>query len=104
MYRYLSIDIGHRNPDQGDPNGLKPAAVDSCLASFFNAEDREVNCEKCKEGKIAKQSMRIVSFPKVMLLHLKRFIVVEKLVSERNDTRGNTPSMAVALKKNKGTC
>ena len=75
MYRYLSIDIGHNNAGPRDPGFVKPA-VDSCLANFFAPEDREVNCEKCKVGKIATQTMKILSVPKVILLHLKRFIVV----------------------------
>ena len=77
MYRYLSIDIGHSNADPRDPGFVKPA-VDSCLANFFAPEDREVNCEKCEGGTIATQTMKILSMPKVILLHLKRFIVVER--------------------------
>jgi ubiquitin C-terminal hydrolase len=80
MYRYLSIDIGHNNSDPRDPSFVKPA-VDSCLANFFTPEDREVNCEKCKVGKIATQTMKILSTPKVILLHLKRFIVVERPIA-----------------------
>ena len=77
MYRYLSIDIGQDIADSGDAKAVKPA-VDSCLANFFAPEDREVNCEKCEEGTIATQTMKILSVPKVILLHLKRFMVVEK--------------------------
>jgi uncharacterized UBP type Zn finger protein len=80
MYRYLSIDIGHNNADPRDPGFVKPA-VDSCLANFFTPEDREVNCEKCEGGKIATQTMKILSMPKVILLHLKRFIVVERPIA-----------------------
>ena len=86
MYRYLSIDIGHDNAEPRDPGFVKPA-VDSCLANFFHPEDREVNCEKCKVGKIATQTMKILSMPKVILLHLKRFMVVEKpVVGSHNET------------------
>mmetsp|Transcript_11045 Transcript_11045/g.23417 ORF Transcript_11045/g.23417 Transcript_11045/m.23417 type:complete len:208 (-) Transcript_11045:99-722(-) len=77
MHRYLSIDIGHKNFDPRDPEFVKPA-VDSCLAKFFSPEDREINCEKCMVGKIATQTMKILSLPKVILLHLKRFIAVER--------------------------
>ena len=93
MYRYLSIDIGHDNLDQRDPSFVKPA-VDSCLANFFSPEDREVNCEKCKVGKIATQTMNIISKPKVMLLHLKRFIAVERPIAGTNDSE-------LIFKKNK---
>ncbi len=84
MYRYLSIDIGQ---------DVKPA-VDSCLAKFFAPEDREVNCEKCQEGKIATQTMKILSVPKVILLHLKRFMVVEKPGAAEETTE-------LVIKKNK---
>jgi len=84
MYRYLSIDIGH---------DVKPA-VDSCLAKFFAPEDREVNCEKCQEGKVATQTMKILSVPKVILLHLKRFMVVEK-------PGGAEETTELVIKKNK---
>ena len=93
MYRYLSIDIGHDNVDQRDPSFVKPA-VDSCLANFFSSEDREVNCEKCEVGKIATQTMKILSKPKVMMLHLKRFIVVERPIAGTNDSE-------IIFKKNK---
>jgi len=96
MYRYLSIDIGDGNFDPRDPNFIKPR-VDSCLASFFSAEDREINCEKCQGGKIATQTMKVLSKPKVMLLHLKRFFMVEKQITD-ND---NSPSLEIVLKKNK---
>jgi len=93
MYRYLSIDIGHDNADPRDPGFVKPA-VDSCLANFFAPEDREVNCEKCKVGKIATQTMKILSMPKVILLHLKRFIAVERPIAGTKETE-------LVFKKNK---
>lgn len=93
MYRYLSIDIGHDIVDPRDPKVVKPA-VDSCLAKFFAPEDREVNCEKCEDGKIATQTMNILSVPKVILLHLKRFMVVEKPKAGAEETE-------MVFKKNK---
>ena len=96
MYRYLSIDIGDGNFNLRDPNFIQPK-VDSCLKRFFSAEDREVNCEKCEEGKIATQTMKILSKPKVMLLHLKRFFMDERQITE-ND---NSTSTEIVLKKNK---
>ena len=85
MYRYLSIDIGHDNLNPRDSDFIKPA-VDSCLANFFAPEDREVDCEKCEAGKIATQTMKILSMPKAILLHLKRFMVVEKPVAGSKET------------------
>lgn len=93
MYRYLSIDVGNSNADPRDPDFIKPA-VDSCLKNFFNPEDREVNCEKCKDGKIATQTMKILSMPKVILLHLKRFDVVERPID-------GTEEKELVFKKNK---
>ncbi len=92
MYRYLSIDIGQDIADSGDAKSVKPA-VDSCLANFFAPEDREVNCEKCEEGTVATQTMKILSVPKVVLLHLKRFMVVEK--------QGAEETTELVFKKNK---
>ena len=92
MYRYLSIDIGRDLANGGDAKSVKPA-VDSCLANFFAPEDREVNCEKCEEGTIATQTMKILSVPKVILLHLKRFMVVEK--------QGAEETTELVFKKNK---
>jgi len=96
MYRYLSIDIGDGTFDLQDPNFIKPR-VDLCLTSFFSAEDREINCEKCKGGKIATQTMKVLSKPKVMLLHLKRFFMVERQTTDKD----NSPSSEIILKKNK---
>ena len=84
MYRYLSIDIAQNNANTGDPSSMKPA-IDSCLANFFAPEDREVNCEKCKDGKVATQTMKVLSVPKVILLHLKRFMAVEKQGAEETE-------------------
>jgi ubiquitin C-terminal hydrolase len=96
MYRYLSIDVGDGNFNLRDPNFIQPK-VDLCLKRFFSAEDREVNCEKCEEGKIATQTMKILSKPKVILLHLKRFFVAERQITEKD----NSTSTEIVLKKNK---
>merc|ERR1712008_296851 len=53
-----------------------------------------VNCEKCKHGKIAPQTMKILSMPEVILLHLKRFDVVERSIAGTNEKE-------LILKKNK---
>ncbi|VEU45350.1 unnamed protein product [Pseudo-nitzschia multistriata] len=71
MHRYLSIDIDHGSADSGP-------AVGACLARFFSPEDREIDCEKCKIGKTATQTMEVLSPPRVVLLHLKRFLVEER--------------------------
>lgn len=54
LYRHLSIDVGE--DDQGECWG-----VERSLEHFFQAEDREVNCEKCKDGTFATQTMEIIS-------------------------------------------
>ncbi len=48
--------------------------VQEGLRKFFSHEKLELKCEKCF-GESATQSMEIVRLPKVLLLHLKRFIV-----------------------------
>ena len=93
MYRYLSIDVGQNSADPREPDFVKPA-VDTCLNSFFTPEDREINCEKCTDGKIATQTMKILSMPEVILLHLKRFDVVERSIAGTEDKE-------LILKKNK---
>ena len=54
LYRHLSIDVGEN--DEGESWG-----VERSLEHFFQAEDREVNCEKCEEGTSATQTMEIIS-------------------------------------------
>jgi uncharacterized UBP type Zn finger protein len=81
MYRYLSIDItdNEASPLDVDDDSPPPKhTVEKCLAQFFRPEAREVKCEKCEEGQEATQTMTILSTPKAMLLHLKRFVFVEK--------------------------
>lgn len=80
MYRYLSLDIGTRDPE----NPMKPT-VERCLESFFEPEDREIKCEKCADGVEATQSLRVLSRPRALLLHLKRFTMVEKPNSSTDD-------------------
>lgn len=43
------------------------------MEHYFTPEKRDINCEKCKEGKSATQSMKITKMPRGLLLHLKRF-------------------------------
>lgn len=89
MYRYLSIDIA-------SPGANGKPTVEQCLERFFQPEERDINCEKCKDGCKATQTMRIISRPKVLLLHLKRFVLVEVPRGE-NDQQ----SMGVTFKKNR---
>jgi len=71
LYRHLSIDVGE--DDDGESWG-----VERSLEHFFQAEDRELNCEKCEDGTSATQTMEIISRPKAILLHFKRFIVTQR--------------------------
>jgi hypothetical protein len=91
MYRYLSIDITDNEASPQDVDGGTPPAkhtVEKCLEQFFRPEARELKCEKCEEGQEATQTMRILSTPKAMLLHLKRFVFVEKeMTFQKNKVR-----------------
>ena len=87
MYRYLSLDLEEDN----DQNENMQRTVEKCMASFFQPEDREIKCEKCKEGQIATQTMRVLSRPKTLLLHLKRFVLVEKETTVENNDAENQP-------------
>ena len=91
MYRYLSIDItdNEASPQDADEDTPPPKhTVEKGLAQFFRPEEREIICEKCKVGQEATQTMRILSTPKAMLLHLKRFVFVEKeMTFQKNKVR-----------------
>ncbi|KAL7567704.1 hypothetical protein ACA910_012041 [Epithemia clementina (nom. ined.)] len=74
MYRHLSIDL----PSSNNSNSLAAAQIPSSLNDFFQPEVREIRCEQCAQGTHVRQTMQIVSKPKRLLLHLKRFVFVEK--------------------------
>jgi hypothetical protein len=134
IYRHLSIDIKNGDGKEGvDVKG----SVEKSLAHFFQPETREIKCEKCDDGVEASQTLRIlkryvgifdrlhslkttisnlfifVSFdptsPKALLLHLKRFLVEEKINSspEGNSDENShpnspqAPSYELIFKKNK---
>jgi ubiquitin C-terminal hydrolase len=92
-FRHLSIEVGDLN-DADDVDSSNNVATQSSISSpissilqqhyerniqeglrkFFSKEKLELKCEKCF-GESATQSKEIVRLPKVLLLHLKRFIV-----------------------------
>jgi len=74
MYRHLSVSIENNNGNGNDDNN-HPLTIEQGISQFFRQEQREIKCEKCNDGTTATQSMSIVSRPKALLLHLKRFIV-----------------------------
>ena len=74
MYRHLSVEVGEENDDE-----LDTWTVERSLRQFFQPEKRQVKCEKCEDGKTATQRMQIISRPKALLLHFKRFIVTQEL-------------------------
>jgi uncharacterized UBP type Zn finger protein len=97
MYRYLSVHI-----PQKDGNEIPKRSVDKCLEAFFEPEDREIKCEKCEDGTVATQTMKVLSRPKAILLHLKRFVVVEvPRKKAENDADDVDPGVHVTFRKNK---
>lgn len=91
MYRHLSLDII-------SDNGNEKVHIPVSLNHFFQPEIREIRCEKCTEGTHASQSQRIVSCPKYLLLHLKRFIFVERPIPAGNENAPpNSPSSRPAV-------
>jgi hypothetical protein len=50
--------------DVGEEDTKEPDAwtVERSLQQFFKEEKRELNCEKCEDGKSATQSMEIISW------------------------------------------
>ena len=102
MYRYLSIDIADDSKDTSD----RQRTVEKCLNNFFLPEDRELKCEKCEEGQVASQTMRILSRPKALLLHLKRFVLVEKPrtpieTADNEAVEAVVPGVEMTFRKNK---
>lgn len=81
MYRHLSIEV--EEPIANEKGGRdEPAevkwSVQNGLKKFFAPEKRDVICEHCKIGTTATQTLAVMNRPKALLVHLKRFIVVEK--------------------------
>jgi ubiquitin C-terminal hydrolase len=104
MYRYLSIDINaDETEDNGDSSVSQKRTVEKCLEHFFKPEDREIKCEKCDDGQVATQTMRVLSRPKAMLLHLKRFVLEEKPREDNNNAENQAPntSPGMTFRKNK---
>uniref|UniRef100_A0A7S4J8P6 Ubiquitin carboxyl-terminal hydrolase n=1 Tax=Odontella aurita TaxID=265563 RepID=A0A7S4J8P6_9STRA len=85
LYRHLSLDVG----DEHATNWT----VEAGLRMFFRPERREIKCEKCEDGTSATQKMEILSRPKALLLHLKRFVLTQNFVSPPPSTK------SVAAKK-----
>mmetsp|Transcript_41363 Transcript_41363/g.86772 ORF Transcript_41363/g.86772 Transcript_41363/m.86772 type:complete len:705 (+) Transcript_41363:555-2669(+) len=101
MYRHLSVDVG-------EDSALDKCTVERSLKQFFQPEKREIKCEKCELGKTAIQTMEIISCPKALLLHFKRFIVTQEMkgnVGDNSDGKGGKdappPRMEMVLRKNK---
>jgi hypothetical protein len=61
--------------DEGRLAGDSTRSIQKSLDRFFSTEIREINCEKCEDGQLAEQTMRILTAPKALILHLKRFSV-----------------------------
>ena len=71
LYRHLSVEVG-ANIGTGEDEQW---SIDKGLQKFFQAEVRDIQCEKCEEGKSVTQTINIKSRPKALLVHLKRFVV-----------------------------
>jgi uncharacterized UBP type Zn finger protein len=76
IYRHLSIDIKTSDGGEGvDVNG----SVEKSLAHFFQTETRAIKCEKCYEGMVASQTIRI----------LKRYVGILDRLHSPMTTRSN---------------
>merc|ERR1712238_344339 len=110
MYRHLSVEVGSDNNILG--NGLKkeglssssssdgPRTIEKGLRQFFCPEKRELRCEKCKTGETATQTMEVKTFPKALLLHLKRFIVNQDQLTTSSTQSEHRPAQATFCKNN----
>jgi len=101
LYRHLSIEVGNDNEND-------VWTVEQGLKQFFHSEKRDVKCEKCDDGKTATQTIEIISCPKALLLHFKRFIVTQELKpgngkydKESDGKSENKAAFEMVLKKNK---
>lgn len=115
MYRHLSIDVEDENASSFGTQGENrlPWSVQQGIDQFFAPEKREIKCEKCNDGTTATQTLQILSRPKALLLHLKRFVVAEKPrvevtnVDSEDDTKENAsepkraPPVEMTIRKNK---
>lgn len=102
MYRYLSVDIDMVEKDSTFIQDK--VTVERCLTKFFHPEDRELKCEKCKEGVSATQTMRVLSKPRTLLIHLKRFKVVEQPISrdaKEDENNDRLPRTEITFQKNR---
>ena len=90
LYRNLSLDIDPS--DEEHPSGNIKRSVQRSLDRFFSTEVREIKCEKCGDGQFAEQTMRILSAPKTLILHLKRFAVVEVPRTATDQVDENQPN------------
>ena len=73
MHRILSVDVSDGTKDDGR------WTIERSLGHFFQDETREVNCEMCKEGKTATQTMKIISRSVIIHaipLHMLRYFDV----------------------------
>jgi len=99
MYRHLSLDVGvDSESDKKDVNKDAPPtpvwSIEKGLEHFFQPEKRDIKCEKCETGASATQTMQILSRPRALLLHLKRFIVTQR---ERVETSEGGTEKSVGL-------
>lgn len=102
MYRHLSVDVG-------EDSEIETWTVERSLQQFFQPEKRDLKCERCNAGKTATQTLEIISCPKALILHFKRFIVTQeeqharKSSVETSDDKDNPviiPRMEMVLRKN----
>ena len=61
LYRYLSVDIVDSAFEEPNQEEYRKRTVENCLQQFFRPEDREIKCEKCEDGTVAEQTLRILS-------------------------------------------
>ena len=71
LYRHLSVEIGENQVTGEDEQW----SIEEGLQKFFQSEVRDIQCEKCEEGKSVTQTITVKSRPKALVVHLKRFIV-----------------------------
>lgn len=54
--------------------GASSSNVKSLLKSYFKAEVLSYSCESCKKSTQATKTLKVARFPKILVLHIKRFV------------------------------
>ena len=71
------------------PKNLQMPTLYDCLDAFISIEklqgETKYQCDKCKKSQDALKQLKIWKFPKVLIIHLKRFTQLQMKGSQKNN-------------------